>query len=302
MDREGTCSLLWALLRSFSVALTLRRICAWSLAVPAATVAFVAACGLEVTGTRLDPSGEEGPEGGGSLPPVGDGSSPSDGDANGPDATPLETCAWPSLQRNAPWPMLGGCVRHPGRTVFRGPKQQPKVVWKVSVTTRESQPVIGADDTIYVPANDNGVAAFAPDGGRRESADSGTGVANNVTNAPSIGADGTLYFGSEHDIVAYRKDGTFWRYETSEEIDTSTLVDENGTVYSGSFNDKLYAIFPDGGLWWERGLGGDVWASAAMGPTGELYAAASNDLYALRRDGGESWRFETIGDIQSSPV
>ena len=29
---------------------------------------------------------------------------------------------------------------------------------------------------------------------------------------------------------------------------------------------------------------------------------ANNRLYALERDGGESWRFTTTGDIQSSPV
>jgi outer membrane protein assembly factor BamB len=291
-----------ALLRlGLIVTLTLRTVFAWSLAIPALVVGMVAACGLEVAGTQ-EKLPEPEPSGTASLPPPPANTGPRRDADTLPDATPTETCAWPSLQRDAPWPMIGGCVGHPGRTVHRGPKQQPKVVWTVKISTRDSLPVIGADDTVYLPANDNGIVAFDPDGGRREIADAGTGPANNVTNAPSIGADGTLYFGSERAVMALRKTGTYWRFAIAEEVDTSTLIDEDGTVYSGSFDDKLYAIASDGGKLWERPLGADIWASAAIGPSHEIYVGASNDLYALQRDGGESWRFETTGDIQSSPV
>jgi hypothetical protein len=278
-----------------------RKILGWSLTVPFLATAFVAACGLDVVG-RVVPSDDA------TTPPSDrdgtsveeEGGAPPDGSA--PDAKVPETCSWSALERNAPWPMIGGCVRHPGRTAHRGPKKLPKVLWKITVTTRETHPVIGADGTIYVPADTSGLAAFTPDGGRRPIPDAGTGMPNNVTNVPSIGEDGTLYFGAERDVVALGANGTRWRSETGGEIDTSTLVDEDGTVYSGSFDDSLYAFGPDGGARWKVDLGGDIWAAPAIGPTGEIYIGANDRLYALERDGGESWRFTTTGNIQSSPV
>ena len=198
--------------------------------------------------------------------------------------------------------MIGGCVGHPGRTVHLGPKSKPKIVWTVTVTTRESQPIVGADDTVYVPADVSGLLAFDPDGGQRPFGDAGTGASKKVTNVPSIGADGTLYFGDDRDVVALKKDGTYWRFATSGEIDTSTLVDEDGTVYSGSFDKTIYALSPDGGKRWERNLGDDIWAAPAIGPTRELYVGTTKKLFALQRDGGSSWSFEPTGDIQSSPV
>ena len=279
------------------MATTSKRLLGGCLAAPLLAFGFIAACGLDAVGKAgLDepvarPDGSPTVEDEGGAPP----------DAKPPDAKPPETCAWPSLERDAPWPMIGGCVGHPGRTVHRGPKQQPKIVWKVTITTRESQPVIAADGTIYVPADTSGVAVFAPDGGR-QSFDAGGGPGSNVTNAPSIGADGTLYFGDARDVVAQGKDGTRWRFPTNGEIDTSTLVDEDGTVYSGSFDDSFYALGPDGGVRWKVGLGGDIWAAPAIGPTGDIYVGANDRLYALERDGGQSWAFATTGNLHSSPV
>ena len=272
----------------------------WSLLAPTFAVGVVAACGLDTVGEAPDAT-VPAPDGQAVLPDRNDGGDERQ-EASVDDAKAPETCPWPALERDAPWPMIGGCVGHPGRTVHHGPKQQPKIVWKVTVTTRESQPVIGADGTIYLPADVSGVVAFDPDGGRRPFPDAGTGVANNVTNAPSIGADGTLYFGSERSIVAHGKDGTHWRARTNDEIDTSTLVGEDGTVYSGSFDDMLYAVAPDGGIRWKVDLGGDVWAAAAMGPSGHVYVGSDDRLFALEQDGGQSWVFRTTGNVQSSPV
>jgi outer membrane protein assembly factor BamB len=271
---------------------------ACSLVVPVGAALLVAACGLDIVGGPA-PATEDA-----EVPSTGtDGRAPSDtGSTTTTDSGPIETCSSPGLQRHAPWPMMGGCVGHPGRTVFRGPKQKPKVIWSVKVTTRESQIVIGADDTIYIPANTEGVVAFDPDGGRRAFPNAGTGQPNNVTNVPSIGKDGTLYYGAEKDLVAVTKSGVLWRFKTNGEFDNSTLVDDDGTIYAGSFNDTFYALAPDGGTKWERDLKGDVWASAALGKNGAIYVAAAKRLFAMTGDGGPSWEAEVKDDIQSSPV
>ncbi len=273
---------------------TSKRLLGGCLAAPLLALGFIAACGLDAVGKAAPEEPVATPDGSIAVEEVD--VAPPDGSP--PDAKPPETCTWPSLERDAPWPMIGGCVGHPGRTAHRGPKQTPKVVWQASVRTRETQPVIGADGTVHVPADVTGIAAFAPDGGRRPSVDAG----GNVTNAPSIGADGTLYFGDAHEVVAHAKDGARWRSPTNGEIDTSTLVDVDGTVYSGSFDDSFYAVGPDGGVRWKVDLGADIWSSAALGPTGVIYVGASNRLYAFERDGGQSWTFTTTGNIDSSPV
>ncbi|MBN9160205.1 MAG: PQQ-like beta-propeller repeat protein [Myxococcales bacterium] len=284
------------------MARVLRSILAWALVGPSFAFGYIA-CGLDTTGGEPEATIDASVREAANLPPSGgDSETPVVDSGPDPDATTPETCPWPSLERDAPWPMIGGCVGHPGRTVHRGPKSKPKIVWTVTVTTRETQPVVGADGTVYVPADVNGVFAFAPDGGSRPIGDAGTGASNSVTNVPSIGADGTLYFGAGHDVVALKKDGTSWRFATKDEIDTSTLIDEDGTVYSGSSDNAIHALFPDGGKRWERDLGDDVAAAPAIGPTREIYVGTTKKLFALQRDGGLSWSFDPTGDIQSSPV
>ncbi|MBX3262402.1 MAG: PQQ-like beta-propeller repeat protein [Labilithrix sp.] len=287
---------------AWRVALTLRKILAGTFAVPAVALGF-AACGLDVVGAGVDATGSTPTDGApGATTPEAEGGAPPDAAGDADAAPGPETCSWPGSQRGAPWPMIGGCVGHAGRTAHRGPKAKPEIVWETTISTRETHPVIGADDTVFVPANVDGLLAFDPDGGRRPFAESGTGVANNVTNVPSIGVDGTLYFGAERNVVAHRKSGTYWRFATGGEIDTSAVVDEDGTVYCGSFSDRLFALSPDGGQLWEKDLGSDIWAAVAIGPTGELYVGAGSRLYALKRDGGESWSYATTGEVRCAAV
>nr|WP_319374820.1 chitobiase/beta-hexosaminidase C-terminal domain-containing protein [uncultured Methanobacterium sp.] len=63
-------------------------------------------------------------------------------------------------------------------------------------------------------------------------------------NAPSIGADGTIYTGSLNgNIYALNPNGTpKWTYTTGGSIYSSPVIDSNGTLYIGSTDGVLYTI------------------------------------------------------------
>ena len=251
-----------------------------------------ASCGFDGAGSgEAEGPGEAGPArpGPDSAPPIG----------SLPDASVRQTCAWPTLQVGAPWPMLGGCVTHAGRTVFRGPHVQPRKVWQADVKTYHPVPSIGADGTIYVPADTDGVVAFSPDGGGRRLDFSG----RDVTNAPAIGSDGTLYAGAQNFASARRPDGGLSMVDLREQVDTSAVLDADGNVYMGSFADKLVSLDPAGKLRWEFPTGGDIVSSAAIGPNGDIYVgSSSNRLFALGKDGVKRWEYDAGSEIKSSPV
>ena len=216
-----------------------------------------------------------------------------------PDASVRRGCDWPTLQAGAPWPMLGGCVTHAGRSSFRGPHTQPRQVWQADTRAYHPVPAIGADDTIYVPAENDGILAFSPDGGSRRFDVQG----RDVTNTPAIGTDGTLYFGAQNFAVTRKPDGQLIQYDLRDGVDSSPVIDADGNVYIGSYSDKLASFDKAGNFRWELPTGGDVASSPAIGPNGDIYIGSSNNrLYAVVRNGTPHWQYDTTGAVRSSPV
>ena len=69
-----------------------------------------------------------------------------------------------------------------------------------------------------------------------------------VHSSPAIGADGTVYFGS-NDNKVYALDGASgakkWEFETGYLVYSSPAMGSDGTVYVGSWDRKVYAIATD---------------------------------------------------------
>ena len=62
---------------------------------------------------------------------------------------------------------------------------------------------------------------------------------------PALGADGTIYVGSEDDnLYALTPNGALlkWKYATGSAIISSPALGADGTIYVGSNDDNLYAI------------------------------------------------------------
>jgi outer membrane protein assembly factor BamB len=105
-----------------------------------------------------------------------------------------------------------------------------------------SPAAISADGTLYVC--DGGVRAINPADGSVKWTHTTGGF---ITGSPAIGADGTIYVGSQSGSVYALNptDGSEkWSYATGNPVLGSAAIAADGTVYIGSNNYKLYAFGP----------------------------------------------------------
>jgi outer membrane protein assembly factor BamB len=190
-------------------------------------------------------------------------------------------------------------VTHSGRSELRGPRTVPREIWAADTKAYRPVPAIGADDTVYVPAADDGILAFSPDGGLRKLAFGG----GDVTNTPAIGRSGTLYFGAGSFAVALAPDAQAKRVDLRDAADSSPAIDLDGNVYTASYAQKLVSFDAAGNFRWEVATGGAINSSPAIGPNGDIYIGSFDHLlYAVVKDGTRHWDYDAGAEIRSSPV
>ena len=95
-----------------------------------------------------------------------------------------------------------------------------------------------------------------------------------------------------------------WAFATGGYIVSSAAVDKDGTVYVGSYDNKIYAINPDGTERWEFVTDGAIVSSPALAADRTIYVGSDDGkLYALRTEDGKlRWSFNTGIRVCSSPV
>jgi outer membrane protein assembly factor BamB len=136
--------------------------------------------------------------------------------------------------------------------------------------------------------------------------------------SPAIGADGTIYFGTDPygaygitpqpadtNMFAVNPNGTLkWKLAVPVGIESSPAIGHDGTIYVGSYDSSMYAIADSGGyalVKWRFVTDGPVDASPTVDGDGTIYIGSRDStLYAVNPDGSEKWRFETQGGIESS--
>ena len=124
--------------------------------------------------------------------------------------------------------------------------------------------------------------------------------------SPTIGADGTIYFGSpDHSVYALNPDGTKkWSYATGDWVNYSTpAIGADGTIYVGSYDHNVYALNPDGTKKWSYATAGSISPSPAIGADGTIYVGSDDgNVYVLNPDGTKKWSYATAGQVYSSPA
>lgn len=126
-----------------------------------------------------------------------------------------------------------------------------------------------------------------------------------IESSPAIGADGTVYFGSDDGcLYALNQYGTMkWRFETGDFVTSSPAIGRDGTVYFGSDDYYVYALNPDGTIKWRYWTTDWVRSSPAIGVDGTVYVGSYDGyLYALEGNGFLRWRFKTGDSVVSSPA
>jgi outer membrane protein assembly factor BamB len=125
-----------------------------------------------------------------------------------------------------------------------------------------------------------------------------------VQSSPAIGADGTVYVGSNVELYAISPEGSLkWVCTAGGYINSSPAVSADGTVYVGSNDNNLYAINPDGSSKWSYATGGAVYSSPAISADGTVYVGSGDGkLYAINSDGSLKWDYLTGYVVESSPA
>ncbi len=90
-------------------------------------------------------------------------------------------------------------------------------------------------------------------------------------------------------------------------VEGSPVIDNDGVIYFGSWDNYLYAMYPNGTLKWTYEIGGNVETSPAIAEDGTIYVGThwapgyGTYLYAINPDGTLKWKYETE-DMLTSPA
>jgi len=172
----------------------------------------------------------------------------------------------------------------------------------------ESSPVVSDGTYWYMGADDDRLYQIV----RGLSYPSGYRVPSpwpygNIRSSPAIGADGTIYVGSDGNFLWAMNPNrtTKWKFtDPSGDVRSTPAIGDDGTIYVGSNDNKLYAIDPDdGSKIWDYTTGGDVESSPAVGDDGTIYVGSKdNKIHAINPDGTKKWDITTGDDVKSSPT
>ena len=232
--------------------------------------------------------------------------------------------------RIATWPGCAALLL----VFFTGPlpaqsQAEGKIFWSYtagSIVDSSPAVAVGSDGkvVIYAGAEDltnprqGRLVALNPDGSDKwpapgrtfETLDKTNPVDSGVFSAPTIGADGTIYFGCDNGkLFALNPNlSEQWELPVGSPIGSSPALGPDGTIYVMSVDFVLHAISPTNHTeMWRRSSGSGVngfEASPAVAADGTIYfASADGDIFALRPDNSEKWPHIAAGVlVYSSPA
>ena len=121
--------------------------------------------------------------------------------------------------------------------------------------------------------------------------------------APVVAANGTIYLQRKGGMDAYNPEGKrIWTFDLSDRA-TSPSIGDDGTLYFGSDDSKLYALYSDGHLEWKFASGSPIRTSPTVTSNGEvIFGSVDHNLYAVDSFGNLKWRFTAAGQVFSPTV
>jgi len=116
-------------------------------------------------------------------------------------------------------------------------------------------------------------------------------------------------FGKDHShrrrspALGPRTSNIWWATQIAPVQESYPSIGPDGTIYIGSLDSNLYALYPNGTIKWRTLLGGGVNSTPAVGPDMTIYVGCSDyNLYAVSPEGNILWSFPTTDAINSSPA
>ncbi len=94
-----------------------------------------------------------------------------------------------------------------------------------------------------------------------------------------------------------------WSFEAESDFRSSPAVDENGTIYAGTWDGELYALNPEGEKLWSFEAGDSIYSTPTFDDNGTIYFGSHDEnLYAVDAEGNEKWSLALDNRIYSSPT
>jgi outer membrane protein assembly factor BamB len=204
------------------------------------------------------------------------------------------------LDPQSPWPTGGRCPARRGASSVRS-VQKPVVAWTFALGSA-NDPAVARDGTLYIATattdSDRHLQALKPDGQMSWSVPGAY-----TMQTPSIGPDGTIYFGYNKFVWAVSAAGAVsWKAAIAEDW-PSVALGADGTVYaSGDSTHDLQAFTAAGAPRFTKpGIAGSE--TPAIAADGTLYFVGPSGVTALAPDGTQRWQAQIAGaSFYSSPA
>ena len=179
-----------------------------------------------------------------------------------------------------------------------------EILWTLKIKKNIfSSPALDNEGNIYFGTYGKGVYSVTPEGEVRWQYT--TDEHSSFTSSPTI-ANGVLYIGSaKGDLLALSlEDGSLlWKFITSGEVASTVAVGQDGTIYFGSMDNKIYAVNPEGKMLWFFNTEDVVTASPVIDSKGVIYIGSrDSNMYAINPDGTQKWKFGTKDAIYANAM
>lgn len=93
-----------------------------------------------------------------------------------------------------------------------------------------------------------------------------------------------------------------WEFTTGGAINQPPVIGPDGTIYFGSSDGYLYAVYPISGVQkWRFQLGTDS-PAAVIGADGTIYTRNQSTIYALNPSGTVKWFFDNVGYVMLDTI
>jgi outer membrane protein assembly factor BamB len=158
-------------------------------------------------------------------------------------------------------------------------------------------PAIGWNDSAYVGSLDRSI--YSLDGNGTKWWQYNTSAP--VWSSPTIVQNNTLFVTSAG-LMSFTLDGRLnWRALQNVTSRSSPAVSDNGNIYFGAEDGKLYAIDHSGSLLWSFQTSGPVRASPSIDGAGNVHFGSDDgNVYCLSQDGTLIWFYFTGLPVRSS--
>jgi hypothetical protein len=120
---------------------------------------------------------------------------------------------------------------------------------------------------------------------------------NDIYGSAALGLDGTIYIGCwDNRLYALNPNGTLqWWFPTGNHVKGVPSVAPDGTIYFGSWDGYLYALYPNGTMRWRCNVGSGSETTPAIAEDGTIYVGG-DELYAVYPNGTMRWVFNLGAD------